>query len=93
MVPLPLVALRIKEKCVVNSAVLLTALCRVAVRATALPNNLRSKIPGSNNSIEKHPQVMTRRRIAMQIKASRRFEDAMEFDEPWRHHREIGHHR
>src|SRR5947208_3254148 len=36
---------------------------------------------------------MTRRRIAMQIKAAGWFENAMEFDETRGHHREIGHHR
>ena len=93
MIPLPLVALRIKEKRVVDSAVLLATLRCITVRATTLPNNLRSKIPGPKNSIEKHPQVVTRGRIAVQIKAAGWFDYTMKFDEARRHHRKIGHHR
>ena len=83
MVPRPRVGLRIKEKRVVDSAVLLATLRCVTVRATTLPNNLRSKIPRPKNSIEKHPQVMAGGRIAVQVKAAGRLEDSFyKFTEP-----------
>ena len=76
-----------------DSAVLLATLRRVAMGATALPDNLRSKIPGTENPVEQHPQIVTGGWIAMQIQAAGWFEDAMKFDEARRHHREIRHHR
>src|SRR5438445_12174565 len=36
---------------------------------------------------------MARGRIAMQVKAAGRFENALKLNEAWSHHREIGHHR
>ena len=63
------------------------------MRARSFPNDFILKIHRSKNPIQQHPQIMTRRWVAMEIEASGRFEDAMQFDQTRRHHRQIRHHR
>ena len=67
-------------------------LANVVVRSIALPNNFVYKILGPKHRIQQNFQIMARGRVAVQIERARRFQHAMQFDEPHRHHGEIGHH-
>ena len=44
-------------------------------------------------AVEQQPQVMAGGRVAVEVEAAGRLQDAVEFDEARGHHGEVGHHR
>src|SRR5437016_1569658 len=66
-----------------------TSLLRVAVSRTPLPNYFRTEGLRAKDTIQKKFQVMTGRRIAVEIDAPSGFENAAQFHETRSHHRQI----
>ena len=75
-----------------NAGPIFSALSKIAFRRRAFPAYFIYEVLIAEDSIQNYAQVMTRRRVTMQIEATSRFENAMKLDEARRHHREIRHH-
>lgn len=61
----------------------------VSVRRGAFPHDLREKAIRTEHGIKRELEVVTRRRIAVKVERTRRFECAMQLDEPRQHHHEV----
>src|SRR5690348_1317038 len=57
-----------------------------------MPDDLVEKILWAEDRVQQQLQIMPRRRIAVQVDASRRRQDAMKFDQTRRYHREVSEH-
>ena len=65
---------------------------RVIVCRGAFPNNFVAEILKSKYRIYNNLQVMTRGRVAVQVEAAGRFQDAVQLDQTGGHHDEVSHH-
>ena len=86
LVPHPIGCLRVEQQDVVNATRLLAALFGVAMRAAPLPHDLAPEVLRPEDRVKQHLQVVTRRRIAVQIEASSRLQDAPQLREARGHH-------
>ena len=84
----PTIGTPVKQDNVVNA----TPCTAVIVRACALPNDLITKILYPENAIQHDLQVVTRGGIKVEIEAARWFQHAVKFDQPHRHHHQLGCH-
>src|SRR5450755_1338005 len=62
------------------------------MRKCALPNNLITKVLHSKNPIKNNLEIVTSRRITMEVEAPCRFQHAMQFYKTCGHHSKICHH-
>ena len=63
---------------------------RVTMCTGPLPDYFVSEILGTKHQITYRLQIMTHRRVAVEIKTPRRFQHSVKLDKSERHHREIG---
>src|SRR5579864_2859800 len=68
-----------------------TFICATMCGAS-FPDNFIPKICSTKNCIHHNSQIMTCRRIAMEIDASGGFEDSVKLEQAVRHHDEVCHH-
>ena len=80
--------LGIKEQVVVHA---LIPLARRGPAAVA-PDHVVEGVVDAEDRVHHDLQVVARGLVAVQVDASRRLQDAMQLDEPHRHHRQIGGH-
>jgi len=64
----------------------------VTMRRLPLPSDLVSEITRVKDRVEQYFQIMTRCRIAVQVKRTGRFEHAVQLNQPNSHHGEVRHH-
>jgi hypothetical protein len=62
------------------------------VRVSSLPRDLVSKVARVEHTVEQHPEVVARRRVAVKVERARPLENAVEFDQADGHLDEVGHH-
>ena len=65
---------------------------RAAVGACPFPDDLAHEAAIAKNPVHKQLEVMGSRRVAVQVNASRRLQDAPHFQQPNGHHDEVSHH-
>ena len=91
-VPRPIVALGVEEDEVADAAVLLSTLAGVAVGAGALPNNLGAELVLAEGCVHEKPEIVSRRRVAVEVDAAGGLEHAVKLDQAGSHHHEVGGH-
>src|SRR4051812_30252239 len=65
---------------------------RGAARVRPPPHYLVPKVRRAKDRVEEQLEVVASGRIAMQVEAARRLQDAAQLDEPRSHHREVREH-
>ena len=68
------------------------SLPRITVGAGTFPYDLVPKLINPKNCVLNHFQIMTRRWVTMEKQATGWLQHAVQFDQPRRHHRQVGHH-
>ena len=84
-----LAALGVEKDGIVNRPVLAGS---IVVRVGAPPHNFTPKILPPEHRIQRQPQEMAGRRVAVQIQAAGRFQYPAQLHQARRHHHQVGHH-